>query len=77
MGRVIKLPQPSKMGKLPPKRVPNNERRSREYLSPQQFLCKNPIFTPNMALVCTGFAVRLCKPTHPRTKGKAAFQRAR
>ena len=36
MGRVIKLPQPSKMGKLPPRRVHNKERRSREYLSPAE-----------------------------------------
>jgi len=36
MGRVIKLPQPSKMGKSPPMRTPNRERRSREYLSPAE-----------------------------------------
>jgi type 1 fimbriae regulatory protein FimB/type 1 fimbriae regulatory protein FimE len=36
MGQVIALPQPSKMGKLPPMRVPNSERRSREYLSPAE-----------------------------------------
>jgi type 1 fimbriae regulatory protein FimB/type 1 fimbriae regulatory protein FimE len=36
MGRLIKLPQPSKMGKLPPRRVLNSERRSREYLSPAE-----------------------------------------
>jgi type 1 fimbriae regulatory protein FimE len=34
MGRVIELPQPSKMGKLPPRRTRNIERRSREYLTP-------------------------------------------
>lgn len=36
MGRVIALPQTPKMGKLPPKRVYNSERRSREYLSPAE-----------------------------------------
>ena len=36
MGRVIKLPQPSKMGKSPPMRTPNRKRRSREYLSPAE-----------------------------------------
>ncbi len=36
MGQVIALPQPPKMGKLPPKRVRNSERRSREYLSPAE-----------------------------------------
>lgn len=36
MGRVIKLSQPPKMGKLPPKRAPNSERRSREYLTPAE-----------------------------------------
>jgi integrase len=36
MGRVITLPQPSKMGKLPPRRVYNSERRSREYLAPAE-----------------------------------------
>ena len=36
MGQVIALPQPPKMGKLPPRRVPNSERRSREYLSPAE-----------------------------------------
>ena len=36
MGRVIKLPQPSKIGKSPPMRTPNRERRSREYLSPAE-----------------------------------------
>ena len=36
MGQVIKLPQPSKMGKSPPMRTPNRERRSREYLSPAE-----------------------------------------
>jgi len=36
MGRLIQLPQPSKMGKLPPRRVPNSERRTREYLSPSE-----------------------------------------
>jgi type 1 fimbriae regulatory protein FimB/type 1 fimbriae regulatory protein FimE len=36
MGRVITLPQTSKMGKLPPRRVPNSERRSREYLTPAE-----------------------------------------
>ena len=36
MGRVIKLPQPSKMGKSPPMRTTNRERRSREYLSPAE-----------------------------------------
>lgn len=36
MGQLIELPQTSKMGKLPPKRVPNAERRSREYLSPAE-----------------------------------------
>jgi len=36
MGRVIQLPQPSKMGKSPPRRVLNSERRSREYLSPAE-----------------------------------------
>ncbi len=36
MGQVITLPQPSKMGKSPPRRVLNSERRSREYLSPAE-----------------------------------------
>jgi hypothetical protein len=36
MGRVIKLPQSSKMGKSTPMRTPNRERRSREYLSPAE-----------------------------------------
>jgi len=36
MGRAIKLPQASKMGKLPPRRVRNGDRRSREYLSPAE-----------------------------------------
>lgn len=36
MGRVVELPQQSKMGKSPPMRVPNSVRRSREYLSPAE-----------------------------------------
>ena len=36
MGQVITLPQSSKMGKLPPRRVANSERRSREYLTPKE-----------------------------------------
>ena len=36
MGRVIKLPQSSKMGKSTPMRTPTRERRSREYLSPAE-----------------------------------------
>jgi hypothetical protein len=36
VGLVIELLQPSKMGKSPPKRVPNGERRSREYLTPAE-----------------------------------------
>ena len=36
MGRVIELLRSSIMGKLPPRRVPNRERRSREYLSPAE-----------------------------------------
>jgi type 1 fimbriae regulatory protein FimB/type 1 fimbriae regulatory protein FimE len=36
MGQVIALPQPPKTGKLPPRRVPNSKRRSREYLSPAE-----------------------------------------
>jgi type 1 fimbriae regulatory protein FimE len=36
MGRVIALPQSSKMGKLPPKRTRNSEHRSREYLTPTE-----------------------------------------
>jgi type 1 fimbriae regulatory protein FimB/type 1 fimbriae regulatory protein FimE len=34
MGQVITLLQAPKMGKSPPKRIPNSVRRSREYLSP-------------------------------------------
>jgi type 1 fimbriae regulatory protein FimB/type 1 fimbriae regulatory protein FimE len=36
MGEVIDLRQTSKMGKLPPRRIPNSERRSREYLTPAE-----------------------------------------
>src|SRR3990172_1935673 len=39
MIQVIKLPQPSKTGKMPhapPKRTPNSSRRSREYLTPAE-----------------------------------------
>jgi len=36
MGLVVALPQTPKMGKLPPRRVPTSERRSREYLSPSE-----------------------------------------
>lgn len=34
--KVIPLPQPSKMGKLPPKRTKNSDRRTREYLTPSE-----------------------------------------
>ncbi|OGP71647.1 MAG: integrase [Deltaproteobacteria bacterium RBG_16_50_11] len=36
MGDVIDLRQTSKMGKLPPRRIPNSELRSREYLTPAE-----------------------------------------
>jgi len=36
MEQVIAVAQTSKMGKLPPRRVPNSERRSQEYLSPAE-----------------------------------------
>jgi type 1 fimbriae regulatory protein FimB/type 1 fimbriae regulatory protein FimE len=36
MGRLIRFIQEPKMVMLPPKRVPNSERRSREYLSPAE-----------------------------------------
>ena len=36
MGSVIELHQTSKMGKLPPKRIPNASVRSREYLTPSE-----------------------------------------
>lgn len=36
MGEIIELHQTPKMGKLPPRRVKNIERRSREYLTPKE-----------------------------------------
>lgn len=36
MGDVVTLPQTSKMGKLPPRRIRNIEVRSREYLTPAE-----------------------------------------
>lgn len=36
MGQFIRHRQPSKMGKSPPRRIPNSERRSREYLTPAE-----------------------------------------
>ena len=36
MGDVVGFPQTSKMGKIPPRRVANIERRSREYLTPKE-----------------------------------------
>lgn len=36
MGQVIELPRTSKTGKLPPRRIPNRDLRSREYLTPAE-----------------------------------------
>ena len=53
MGLVVALPQAPIMGKFPPRRVPNSEHRSREYLSPAEV---NSMIVADLARICGDLA---------------------